>query len=192
VLLHDCEVVTGADGLLWAEPESVPEPEPLESEPLESDPLESEPLEPEPLESDPLEPEPLESEPLEPEPLEPEPLESEPLEPELLPLGPLALCVAVLSPSPCVLVDDPEDVGVVVDAVEEPPLPSAATASQAATKVASTPVVTRRRTFRTRCVTGEAGGGMASIVADEAWILLGIRSAPDKGAAALRFLFVGS
>jgi hypothetical protein len=128
-----------------------------------------------------VEPESVLPESLEAELLLPWSLESLPA-PELLPRGPLALCVAVLSPSLCVLVDDPDGVGVVVDGLEAlPPLPSAATASQAATKVASTPVVTRRRTFRTRCVTGEAGGCMPSIVADEAWILLGIRSAPRKG-----------
>jgi hypothetical protein len=127
--------------------------------------------------------------------LEPLPLESLPLE---LPLGPLPLppplCVELALPwSLCVLVDEPEELGVVVAALEvPPPLPSAATATHAATNVARTPAVTRRRVVRKRCLTGEAGGCMPMIVADEAWIFLGIRSAPGKAVGALRFLFVAS
>jgi hypothetical protein len=157
-------VVTGAPWPLWLE---------LELEPLPLEPL---PLEPLPLEL----------------PLEPLPLEL-PLEP--LPLEPLPLCVALALPwSLCVLVDEPEELGVVVAALEvvPPPLPSAATATHAATNVARTPAVTRRRVVRKRCLTGEAGGCMPMIVADEAWIFLGIRSAPGKAVGALRFLFVAS
>jgi hypothetical protein len=106
------------------------------------------------------------------------------------------LCVEVpelLVPSLCVLPEDPDVVGAAVVALDVlPPLPRAATASQAATNVARTPAVTRRRTMRRRCLTGETGGCMRSIVADEAWILLGIRSARGKNARALRVLFVGS
>jgi hypothetical protein len=176
-------VVTGAPWPLWLELEL--EPLPLEPLPLEPLPLEPLPLEPLPLEPLPLEPLPLEL------PLEPLPLES-PLEP--LPLEPLPLCVALALPwSLCVLVDEPEELGVVVAALEvPPPLPSAATATHAATNVARTPAVTRRRVVRKRCLTGEAGGCMPMIVADEAWIFLGIRSAPGKAVGALRFLFVAS
>jgi hypothetical protein len=125
--------------------------------------------------------------------LEPLPLEPLPLELSLGPLPlPPPLCVA-LPWSLCVLVDDPEELGVVVAALEvPPPLPSAATATHAATNVARTPAVTRRRVVRKRCLTGEAGGCMPMIVADEAWIFLGIRSAPGKAVGALRFLFVAS
>jgi hypothetical protein len=112
------------------------------------------------------------------------------LEPELelLPLCVEApeLCVEVpepLAPSLCVLPEDPDVVGAAVVALDVlPPLPRAATASQAATNVARTPAVTRRRTMRRRCLTGETGGCMGSIVADEAWIFLGIRSARGKSA----------
>jgi hypothetical protein len=115
------------------------------------------------------------------------------LEPESVALDPLSLCVeSVPRPSLCVLVDGPEELGLVVVLDAAPLLPSAATASHAATKVASTPAVTRRRMVRKRCVTGEAGGCMPRIVADEAWIFLGIPSAPDKTLGALRFLFIVS
>jgi hypothetical protein len=106
----------------------------------------------------------------------------------------LSLCAElVLAPSSSlrVLVDEPDDpevVVVVVAPVVLAPLPSAATASQAVTNVARTPAVTRRRTVRRRCLTGEAGGCMSRIVAEEPWILLGIRSALGK-TEALRFLF---
>jgi hypothetical protein len=110
------------------------------------------------------------SEPLEPvselvEPLE----ESSELVPEpvdvLVPVSSLWLRVSL----------EPDDV--VVAAVGElPPLPRAATASQAATKVASAPAATRRRTMRRRRLMGGFGSCMTSMVDRQPWILLGIRS----------------
>jgi hypothetical protein len=94
------------------------------------------------------------------------------VDPESVCVDPEPLCVDPPS-SLCELLAPPAAPGVVV----APPLPSAATASQAATKVASAPAVTRRRMVRRRC---EAGGFMPRVVADEAWIFLGIRSAPGK------------
>jgi hypothetical protein len=100
-------------------------------------------------------------------------------------LEPLPLCVELAPPSSlCVLLDEPEELGVVVAVLDVAPLPSAATATHAATKVASTPAVTRRRVVRKRCLTGGAGGCMPMMLADEAWIFLGIRSAPGKAAGA--------
>jgi hypothetical protein len=120
-------------------------------------------------------------------------LEPLPLERVSSELEPLPLCVELASPSSlCVLVDEPEELGVVVAVLEVPPLPSAATATHAATKVVNTPAVTRRRVVRRRCLTGEAGGCMPMIVAEEAWIFLGIRSAPGKAACALRFRLLAS
>jgi hypothetical protein len=76
---------------------------------------------------------------------------------------------------------DPDDVVVLVAAVAElPPLPRAATASQAATKVASTPAATLRRRMRKRWLVGDVGRCMDTMVDPEPWILLGIRSAPGK------------
>jgi hypothetical protein len=76
---------------------------------------------------------------------------------------------------------DPDDVVVLVAAVVElPPLPRAATASHAATKVASTPAATLRRRMRKRWLVGDVGRCMDMMVDPEPWILLGIRSAPGK------------
>jgi hypothetical protein len=144
-----------------------------------------------PSELEPLPLEPLPSE-LEPLPSELEPLSSEleplPLEPVSSELEPLPLRVELAPPSSlCVLVDEPEELGVVGAVLEAAPLlPSAATATHAATKVARTPAVTRRRVLRRRCLTGEAGDCMPMIVADEAWIFLGIPSAPGKAAGGHR------
>jgi hypothetical protein len=82
--------------------------------------------------------------------------------------------------------DEPELAAVVV---ELPPLPRAATASQAATKVASAPAATRRRRMRRRWLMGEVGRCMSSMVRREPWILLGIRSVSRKS---LRLLFAAS
>jgi hypothetical protein len=76
---------------------------------------------------------------------------------------------------------DPDDVVVLVAAVVElPPLPRAATASQAATKVASTPAATLRRRMRKRWLVGDVGRCMDTMVDPEPWILLGIRSGSGK------------
>jgi hypothetical protein len=65
-----------------------------------------------------------------------------------------------------------------------PPLPSAATASHAATKVASTAAVIRRRTMRRRWWTGGSGeGDMRRIVAGDPQILLGSWYGAGKAAA---------
>jgi hypothetical protein len=117
--------------------------------------------------------------------LEPLSLCVEPLSLELL-----SLCVDELL-SLCVLVEEPAALGAFVVVVDVPPLPRAATASQAVTNVASTPAVTRRRTLRRRCLTGGTGVCMRRIVAYQAWIFLGIRSASGKSRA-LRFLFGAS
>jgi hypothetical protein len=107
-----------------------------------------------------------------------------------------SLCVAELlceESSLCVLVDEPVVLGVVeVVADALPPFPRAATAIQVAANVARTPAVTRRRIRLKRCLTGDSGDGMPRIVADEAWIFLGIRSGSDKNRVPLRFLFDGS
>jgi hypothetical protein len=75
---------------------------------------------------------------------------------------------------------DPDDVVVLVAAVELPPLPRAATASHAATKVASTPAATLRRRMRKRWLVGDVGRCMDTMVDPEPWILLGIRSGSRK------------
>jgi hypothetical protein len=70
----------------------------------------------------------------------------------------------------------PLDDGVVVASVVlvTPPLPRAATASQAAMNVASVAAVMRRRTVCRRClIGGSVGCGMRRIVAGFAQILLG-------------------
>jgi hypothetical protein len=83
---------------------------------------------------------------------------------EELVLAPSSLWVAVP------VVDD-EPVAAVVVA---PPLPRAATASHAATNVASVAAMMRRRTVRRGCVMGGSGDcGMRRIVAALAQILLG-------------------
>jgi hypothetical protein len=99
-----------------------------------------------------------------------EPLEesSEPVD-VLVPVSSLWLCVPL----------EPDDVGVAA-VVELPPLPRAATASQAATKVASAPAATRRRTMRRRRLMGGFGSCMTSMVDRQPWILLGIRSGSRK------------
>jgi hypothetical protein len=118
---------------------------------------------------------------------------------ELDPLAPGSLCSPlcvelVLAPSSSlqVLVEEPELVEVVVALGVLAPFPRAATASQAVANVAMTPAATRRRMVRRRCLTGEVGGCMSRMVAGEAWILLGIRSASGKSRRALRFLFDSS
>jgi hypothetical protein len=100
-------------------------------------------------------------------------VESSELVPEsvdvLAPPSSLWLCVPL----------EPDEV--VVAAVDElPPLPRAATASQAATKVASTPAATRRRRVRRRRLMGGVGSCMTSMVDRQPWILLGIRSGSRK------------
>jgi hypothetical protein len=75
---------------------------------------------------------------------------------------------------------DPDDVVLVAAVVELPPLPRAATASQAATKVASTPAATLRRRMRRRWLVGDVGRCMDTMVDSEPWILLGIRSGSRK------------
>jgi hypothetical protein len=97
----------------------------------------------------------------------------------LVPLSSVWLCVPV----------DPDEPEVVAAVVELPPLPRAATASQAATKVASTPAATRRRRMRRRRLMGEVGRCMSSMVRRQPWILLGIRSGSGKS---LRLLFAAS
>jgi hypothetical protein len=149
--------------LLPAEP--LPEllPELLPDDPLaESLPPESlrELLPEEPL------PESLADEPL---PDEPEP-SSEPLVALLAPPSSLWLCEPL----------DPDDVVPLAAVLEPPPLPRAATASQAAMKVASAPAATRRRRVRRRWLMGGVGSCMSRMVDPQPWILLGIRSGSRK------------
>jgi hypothetical protein len=190
---HDWEVVTelepDCDWLALLD-EPLPDEPPLEPVPDELLPL-SEPLVPDEL---PALPEPLEEPLLVPlSELLDEP-SSEPLLVELsfelvvLLLEPL---VVLAPPSSLWLCEplDPDDVVLVAAVVELPPLPRAATASQAATKVASTPAATRRRRVRRRRLMGGVGSCMSTMVDPEPWILLGIRSGSRKS---LRVLFDGS
>jgi hypothetical protein len=116
--------------------------------------------------------------------LEPSPLCVE-LEPSLLAspplcIGPYAsapeslpLC-AELVPSSLWLDVPVVGDGLVAAVLDAPPLPKAATASHAATNVASVAAVMRRRTRRVRCLTGASGdSGMWRMVAAFAQILLG-------------------
>jgi hypothetical protein len=105
---------------------------------------------------------------------------------ELVP-DPLDVLVAPSSLWLCVPLE-PDEV-VVAAVVELPPLPRAATASQAATKVASAPAATRRRRMRRRWLMGGLGSCTTSMVDRQPWILLGIRSGSRKS---LRLLFAGS
>jgi hypothetical protein len=73
--------------------------------------------------------------------------------------------------------------------VEVPLLPRAATASHAATNVASAPAATRRRRMRRRWLMGDVGRCMSSMLRGQPWILLGIRSGSRKS---LRLLFAAS
>jgi hypothetical protein len=112
------------------------------------------------------------------------------VEPELLESS--LLCVeAELEPSSLWLdvpVEEDELAGAVV--LVAAPLPRAATASQAATNVASVTAAMRRRTVRRRCLMGASGCCMQRIVAAFAQILLGDwygagknRPVPGQGAS---------
>jgi hypothetical protein len=80
-----------------------------------------------------------------------------------------------------------DEVGVAAVVLEAPPLPKAATASQAARNVASTAAVTRRRMVRRRWLMGASGGCcMRRIVARFAQILLGAWYGAGKNRQSVR------
>jgi hypothetical protein len=98
--------------------------------------------------------------------------ESSLLELSLLWVESSLLCVEVVPVS--LWLDVPEDDALVAVVLVAPPFPRAATASHAATNVASVAAAMRRRTVRRRCLMGASGGcGMRRIVAAFAQILLG-------------------
>jgi hypothetical protein len=113
------------------------------------------------------------------------------LELELSLLEPSLLWVDPESSLPCVALvlaslwlDGPDDDALVAVVLVAPPFPRAATASHAATNVASVAAAMRRRTVRRRCLMGASGGcGMRRIVAGVPQILLGSWYATGKEAA---------
>jgi hypothetical protein len=117
------------------------------------------------------------------------------LELELSLLEPSLLWVDPESSLPCVALvlaslwlDGPDDDALVAVVLVAPPFPRAATASHAATNVASVAAAMRRRTVRRRCLMGASGGcGMRRIVAAFAQILLGAWYGAGKNRPAARY-----
>jgi hypothetical protein len=118
------------------------------------------------------------------------------LELELSLLEPSLLWVEPESSLPCVALvpvslwlDVPDDDALVAGVpVAPPPFPRAATASHAATNVASVAAAMRRRTVRRRCLMGASGEcGMRRIVAAFAQILLGAWYGAGKNRLVARY-----